>query len=428
MTINRFNTMAFSKSDWIPAEQIDEIDMILEFPGEFSALAPVVREIAQLAEGASATGEGKLDNAGLSQLGHLFEKAANLTDGDNAESLMLKAKALKNGYSEDIIRALNALNEDLSFVGGNVSSWYGKRPGGFATCFATQTNHALNKICADVDCFAPALTEYLATINKSLQIREVPKYMVCDLVFMAGEGAGHPKHIAYFLPEDEGFKNSPIKKTHYFSNVHLEQMEKISADLLTRHGNVSYRDADIKALGALGVLSHEYGHFIALPETDFRQASKWNRWSSIMYQEIAADVFGFLILAEVWGPLLGHTAEQCCAYYLGELLRYVNRGFGRFPDSDGMMFQLNYLREFSAIEEFEGQNRLCMKDPQLVLAAMRSLARSLTECLLKNDCSLLADFDERYGVHSPATEQLAPFLQALDSRQTPSLNYRINGL
>jgi|GEM_PF-4904101 len=48
MTINRFNTMAFSKSDWIPPEQIDEIDMILEFPGKFSALAPVVREMAQL--------------------------------------------------------------------------------------------------------------------------------------------------------------------------------------------------------------------------------------------------------------------------------------------------------------------------------------------------------------------------------------------
>ena len=137
MTINRLNTIASSKSDWIATDQIDEIDMVLEFPGEFSALAPVVREIAQLVDDASATGEGKLDQAGLEQLGQLFEKAASLTDGDNAQSLMLKAKALKNGHTDDIIRALNALNEDLSFIGGNISSWYGKRQGGFATCFAT---------------------------------------------------------------------------------------------------------------------------------------------------------------------------------------------------------------------------------------------------------------------------------------------------
>ncbi len=428
MNINRFSTENLAPTEWHTDDQIKEIDMQLYFPSCYSHLAPVVNDISTLTNDVSKVGDGRLDAEGLKTLAGLFDKAANLTDGDTAKGLRLRSDAIRNGYSTKIIEELNLLNDALSFVGGNISSWYGKHVGGFATCFATCTNVELTQTCDSVLWCKDMLHDYIAGINSRLSMLEIPKYVACDLVFMSGEGASHPKHIAYFLPEDEGFKCSPIKKTHYFSNVHCAQINKISAELLSEFSKHDYYGIDIVTLGALGVLGHEYGHFITLPETNFRIVSQNDRWSSIMYQEIAADVFGFLILAEVWGPMKGFPLEQSCTYYLGELLRYANRGFGRFPDSDGMLFQLNYLLHFSALEISKDYTKIRITDPELVVAAMRSLARCIIESLLKNDIKLLRDFELNFGVKSGLTEQLSPFLAQLGKKGVPSLSYQTQGI
>ncbi|PMR78719.1 hypothetical protein [Billgrantia endophytica] len=428
MTLNRFYPDGNENFEWFPDERLCEVKMELTFPEKYSILGPVVGKIEKLVTMASVQGDGKLDDAGLLALADSFDEAASLCSGDTSESLRIKANSLRTGYNMVSIKELNALDDDLSFVGGNISSWYGKHPGGFATCFVSLDNPKLTALCDSVGGFLNMLTDYIATINKRLFLSEVPRFIACDLVFMAGEGAGHPKHIAYFLPEDEGFKNSPIKKTHYLSNVHQTHITNISKDLLRKFTRHNYNGIDTLSLGALGVLSHEYGHFLKLPETNFRIISRWDRWSSIMYQEIAADVFGFLILAEVWGPTLGYYLHETCTYYLGELMRYVNRGFGKFPDSDGMMFQLNYLLDFSAIELCENETRLRVTDPQIMVAAMRSLARCLIECLFKNDCDLLNDFNQRFGVSSIATDKLGGFLFQLNKSPVTSVAYYNSGL
>ncbi len=421
--MNRFNPASFMKGDWFTSDEVNEIEFPLQLPSEFSAMVPVLRDIDRIVTGASQSSEGKLSQPQIDELAASFDKLAALTDGDNAEDLHIKADALRNGYTPDKITRLNALDSTISFVGGNISSWYGKQPGGFATCFACSKRPDLTSVCDAVGSFEAATQKFLGSISKRINLSEIPKFAVCDLVYMVGEGAGHPKHIAYFLPEDEGFKCSPVKKTHYLSNIHLAQMQRISEPFLNTHTSFNYDNVDKASLGALGVLGHEFGHFVTLPETDFRAVSSWNRWASIMYQEIAADVFGFLLLAE-WGPLLGHSLEACCKYYFGELLRYVHRGFGKFPDSDGMMFQFNYLREFSAVTFSDDQLTFEVSSPEAVVVAMRSLARILVESLFKNDTYLLEEFAKKFGIDAEATNEISQFLLRINASPLSSLAYR----
>jgi len=424
MSVNRFNYQVSKQGEWFTSSDFHQVPMELTFPQEYTALASVASHIATLVNTYSMQGDGKLDSGAMSKLADLFEEASYLCSGDTARGLLVKSDVLRQGYSRQAIKELNELNESLSFVGGNISTWYGKVPGGLATCFATTANLQLNEYCETVCHYQDNVHEYICSLNKRLSINEVPKYVVSDLVFMSGEGDNHPKHIAYFLPEDEGFKHSPIKKTCYLSNVHQAKITEISDQLLAEFTTHSYRNLDIKKVGALGVLGHEFGHFVKLPETDFKIASNWNRWQSIMYQEIAADVFGFLILCEVWGPIYGFSTKEVCLYYFGELMRYINRGVNKFPDSDGMLFQLNYLVEFSAVELCENGTKLRIADPEILLAAMRSLGRCLCESLLKNDCELLADLEQRFGIRAIERNGLQQFFDNLSKKKNSSLFYQ----
>lgn len=409
--MNRFTPTDFKDNGWFSQSDIEEIKFLLNFPSKFSKLLPVVQKIEIFATAASESLTGKFSDEALVELGSLFDELSKGTSGDDRDDLIIKAAALRNGYTDESIKALNEINPEISFVGGNISSWYGKRPGGFATCFANTRRPDLTEMTHWVNEFSNTTTDYLSELNKRLELSETPVFVVSDLVFMSGEGNGHPKHIAYFLPEDEGFKRSRIKKTHYFSNVHQAQIENISAPLLNMFTDLNYDRVDTVELAVLGVLGHEFGHFVTLPETNFGTVSAWDRWASIMYQEIAADVFGFLLLADLWGPLLGYSREASCTYYIGELLRYLNRGFGAFPDSDGMMFQLNYLREFSAVVMSDDKTTLRITSADAVIAAMRSLARTLTESLLKNDVDLLAKLSTRFGTDAPMTNDIVALLQ-----------------
>ena len=56
---------------------------------------------------------------------------------------------------------------------------------------------------------------------------------VTDLLISAGEAAGHPKHFAYFMPEDEGVDGLPLEeqRTLYMRNVHLARYSVITIPL-----------------------------------------------------------------------------------------------------------------------------------------------------------------------------------------------------
>jgi len=248
---------------------------------------------------------------------------------------------------------------------------------------------------------------------------------VTDVFFMAGEGNRHPKHIAYFLPEDEGVKRSPFKKTYYFGNTHRALVAGVSLPLATRFldlGDPSLVGAaGFEPIPALGVLAHEMGHFVHREDVSFAALNAADRWASVVLQEVAADVFGILIVAEVLAPALSLDPARAIAYHLAECLRYVDRGLGYFPDSDGMLLQLSYLERMGALSLADGPATRLSGDPGAVKAGLRSLARVLADTLLAGDVSRALALHRTYG---PASrEALAPLLGALRDRPQSSIEY-----
>jgi hypothetical protein len=313
----------------------------------------------------------------------------------------LRTRAIERGYDPDILEELAGLDEEITVVAAQVATWYGKEPGGLPTAFACRRDEARQRVVAAALEDLDEVRRYLRGLHADLRLGDIPAFAATQLFFMAGEGNLHPKHIAYFLPEDEGVKHSPFKKTYYFGNTHQALLEKLSTPLAAQFLRVGRQldpaEVRLGTVPALGVLGHELGHSVHRPATDFDPLHRAHRWASAVLQETAADVFGILIAAEVWAARLAIPPADAISYYLAECLRYADRGLGFFPDSDGMFLQLSYFVQLDALAvEHDGGPRLT-GEPGTVLAALRSLARVLADALLAGRAEPAVELYRAFG-------------------------------
>ncbi|WP_182875527.1 hypothetical protein [Microbispora sp. H10670] len=337
-------------------------------------------------------------------------------------ALALRADAVQHGYTDDILQELVGVEEDVAVVAGQISTWYGKDLRGLPTAFACRRDPDRQADVSEALTYQEDVAKYLARLHADLRLGDVPAFAATRLFFMAGEGALHPKHIAYFLPEDEGVKRSPFKKTYYFGNTHRAMVEGFSAPLAARHLDLGepYEPGGERfaRIPALGVFGHELGHSVRRPATAYKELNAADRWASVVLQEVAADVFGILILADVWAPRMDLSGADAVAYYLGECLRYVDRGLGHFPDSDGMFLQLSYFVQLGALALEDGRLK---GDPEVVLAGLRSLARVLADALLAGRGEPAVALYGAYGPANPAP--LLPLIEEMRSRPLRSVDY-----
>ncbi len=413
-----------------PAYEVFLVDLASD-PSEFSAgFHENLAELAGLIES-----EWKDSKAGLplprtrlhrrGTIAGVLRQVATKMRGDDRRVLLARADCVEYGYDDERLATIAHANEKITVVAGQLSTWFGKEERGRPTAFAC---HRLDRVQWMLDaCMKDrdALTAYFSLLHKGLVVGDVPAFVATELFFMAGEGNLHPKHIAYFLPEDEGVKRSPLKKTYYFANTHAAILQHISWPLFDEFVRALVGQAapaprpDV--IPAAGVLAHEIGHFVQRASTSYESLNRTDRWISVVLQETAADVFGTLILTEVWGEALGVTAEQSISYYVAECLRYVSRGLGLFPDSDGMLLQLNYLAEFGALTaSMDGECRLVL-DTQAAIAGLRSLARVLADTLLDNRADRALALHRRYG--PLASKALQPLLAQMRNLKPQSIEY-----
>jgi len=355
---------------------------------------------------------------------------AYLPGDADRRALSLRANAVQEGYTDEILQELADLEEEYTVVVGQISTWYGKEVKGLPTAFACRCDEVGQAWVTGALENKEEAAAYLRRLHTDLRLGDLPSFGAAKLFFMAGEGNLHPKHIAYFLPEDEGVKRSPFKKTYYFGNTHRALLESISAPLSARFVRLDAEfdasDACFAAIPTLGVLSHELGHFVHRPATSFKELNAADRWASVVLQEIAADVFGILILADVWAQRLGIAPADVVAYYLAECLRYLDRGLGHFPDSDGMFLQLSYFVQLGVLT-LERENGPCLVgDFQTVLAGLRSLARVLADALLAGEVEPAIALHKAYGPATAAPmERLVEELRRLPAKSVEYLQEHI---
>jgi len=395
------------------------------FFSELSALRSAITEeweTAKLATG--RLGRRRFHNA--RPIADCLRRIAQLIPAAlDQKALMLRADAVEFGYDDEKLSALASINEEVAVVAGQLATWYGKQTGGLPTAFACAVDDERQRLVTAASEAIAAVPAYLGSLRAGLQLGSPPAFVATSLFFMAGEGNYHPKHIAYFLPEDEGVKRSPYKKTYYFANTHLALLTAVSCRRFERFVDIGSAfapaAANFAAIPTLSVFAHELGHFVHGPATSFSSLNEANRWVSVVLQETAADVFGTLIVAEILAERFRLNQADVIAYYLAECLRYVDRGLGYFPDSDGMFLQLAYFVRVGALRLETNPAPRLVGDPSAVLAGLRSLARVLADALLSGGAERAIALHRLFG--PGCRDPLGPVLDELGRGELTSVEY-----
>ncbi|HMG23104.1 MAG TPA: hypothetical protein VK607_17330 [Kofleriaceae bacterium] len=354
-----------------------------------------------------------------------LRRIAELLPGEaDRRALGLRADVVERGEVDGALAALTGIDEDITIVAGKLATWYGKQTGGLPTAFGCVRDTASQASVTAARARLGDVTAYLCRLHEQLRLGEVPAFTATRLFFMAGEGNRHPSHIACFLPEEGAMERCSLQKTYYFANAHRALIDAISLPLGRRLLNLGLRPpasaASFGAIPALGVLAHQFGRSVHREGASFAALDAADRWASCVLQETAAGVFGALVLAEVLAPRLGLEPSDVIAYHLAECLRYLDRGFGNFPDSDGAYLQLNYLASSGAFALDGGVPRLT-GEPAAVIDGFCSMARALADTLLAGRVDDALAFYRAYG---PAgSHALHPLLVALREESPKTIAY-----
>jgi hypothetical protein len=387
---------------------------------ELIRLEMLIREDWKLCISGSNPSHYQLSNK--TQIAESFKRLADLfDDAQTKKALEIRAKAIEFGYSEEALMELTKTNEDVSFVAGKIGTWSAKHGVGLPSAFAAIKEVESIELIMEAHSHLELCREYLYQLHKHLVISDLPVFAPVNLFFAAGEANTHPKHVAYFLPEDEGILHSPFQKTFYFVNTHRTILQSASLPLaeefLNLNNNMVVNLDDLKEIQTLGVFAHEIGHFVQVNGFNFTKITEKNKWVSHVMQETAADVFGILFVADSFASQFNFPRAAVVYYYLAECLRYMDRGLGVFSDSDGMFLQLNYFLELGALSYDPTTKKLTGN----IIAALRSLARILADTLLVENIERTEYLYNRFG---PAGENhLVDLLQNMAEKPLKSVEY-----
>jgi hypothetical protein len=353
-----------------------------------------------------------------------LRRIAELLPGQaDRRALGMRADAVERGYHNGTMATLAAIDEDIAIVAGRLATWHGQRADAMPTAFGCVRDTASQASVTAARARLDDIAAYLLGLHEHLRLGEVPAFTATRLFFMAGEGERHPQHIARFLPEEDGAEHSSLHKTYYFANTHRALIDAVSLPLGRRLLNLGLRlpasAASFGAIPALGVLAHQVGRSVLRADA-FAALDAADRWASDVLQEAASGVFGTLVLAEMLAPRLGLEPAAVIGYHLAECLRYVDRGLGNFPDSDGAYLQLNYLASSGALT-LDGIAPRLTGDPAAVIHGFRSMARVLADTLLAGQVDDALAFYRAYG---PAGgHALQPLLVALREEPPKTIEY-----
>ena len=255
-------------------------------------------------------------------------------------------------------------------------------------------------------------------------------FHVTDLIAIGGEAAGHPKHFAYFLPEDEGVDDLPLReqRTLYLRNVHMERYSLITIPLAETliKGPVRAEDVPIESTLMPWIRGHDHGHNLVVPETKYDWIEQLGVEPFYMLGEAIADVYGFLLLtSEAWLEIAGASRADMCATHIAELLHYLRRGPWHDGDAGAAYVELSFLAENGFVDIDEAGRITWTEDG--FHAGMVELAKALTESTVSaQGPGPSREFIDRYGWPEDVSEQALDTLAGhtlAAMREEPALAY-----
>jgi hypothetical protein len=186
-----------------------------------------------------------------------------------------------------------------------------------------------------------------------LSLGPIPRYLVGDLLYVAGVGRSHPVHFARFLPADLGGASvGAPEATVTFRNVYGTRFNRISGRLFTEQfGRRPRGSAGLQRdLLLAWFRGHDIGHFWRLPKASVgatQPSAPDHRWAGAL-AEAFSDVCGFLALDALAD---GDDTYRRIAVdvFLAEALRYARRNSLAFDDSAAAVLELSVLLDDGAL-------------------------------------------------------------------------------
>ena len=390
-------------TDFWPHEDHHGVDHVLlevEPPSRAAEVMSLLQRIAALSDSMRGlqTSDGvSVSDEATAMLGAetaeaLFE-LAELVDDDSAVVIRQRAEVLA-GRADAAETSRKIANDGtappLEIVCGSLCTWRAKTRSPLHSFVAARHNQRVQE---QLDACDEAMDEVRAELRDVL---DTPKlYSKCsmamhatDMIASAGEAAGHPKHFAYFLPQDEGIEKFPLdrQRTLYLHNVHRVRFERITAPLADGllEGPMSAGEVPIDSTLAPWIRGHDHGHNLAVEGTEVVHDGLLKTLTQepfSMLGEAFANVYGFLMLiSEPWLRIAGVTRLDMCTTHIAELLHYMRRGPQHYSDPGAAYLELSFLAAEGFVE-VDGQGRIRWNEEDLC-KGMTELAKLLTQAVV----------------------------------------------
>ncbi|HXR31330.1 MAG TPA: hypothetical protein VN752_09340 [Solirubrobacterales bacterium] len=316
-----------------------------------------------------------------------LRELADLVDEESAALIRMRAKALAGGagHKETTLKiAAHGSSPALEIVCGPLCTWRPKtREPLHSFIAAARDESAQAKLDSLDEALEDALDELRSDLDTpSLKLDFALPFNVTDLIASAGEAAGHPKHFAYFLPEDEGVDDLPLReqRTLYLHNVHLARYRLITVPLAEAllDGPRRAGEVDIEATLMPWIRGHDHGHNLIVETTDYGWMETLGVEPFMMLQEAIANVYGFLLtISEPWLTIAGTDRREMCATHMAEMLHYMRRGPWHYGDCGSAYVELSFLVE-NGFVEIDAEGTVSWSEEE-VCRGMTALASALTE-------------------------------------------------
>jgi hypothetical protein len=316
-----------------------------------------------------------------------LRELADLVDEESAALIRMRAKALAGGagHKETTLKiAARGASPALEVVCGPLCTWRPKTREPLHSFIAAARNESLQAALDDLDeALEEALDELRSDLDApSLRLDFALPFNVTDLISSAGEAAGHPKHFAYFLPEDEGVDDLPLReqRTLYLHNVHLARYSLITVPLAEAllEGPRRAAEVDTKSTLMPWIRGHDHGHNLIVDSTDYDWVETLGIEPFMMLQEAIANVYGFLLtISEPWLAISGASRLDFCATHMAEMLHYMRRGPWHYGDCGSAYLELSFLVE-NGFVEIDADGHVIWSE-EGVCRGMTALASALTE-------------------------------------------------
>lgn len=331
---------------------------------------------------------------------------SQLSDPDSIKSISLRQKLIDLPHNTaDLVAIIASLRERqlISFF-GDLSTWHSKSTQYYSSAFFAIPELQWQGIIDKAETCIHALQQYLqATVSPSLKIIKPAGFIVSNLICAGGEANTYPKHYAYFMPEDEGIKKSKIKRTITFLNVYhqiFNIMSKPFALTVCNIENAQWEHNEAVLHQLLWFRGHDIGHFVQTASTSYRVLGKIGRWQSMAYQEVQADVFGYLLMIDgPWKNIFRLSEYYICAFFMSEMLRYMRRGVEYFPDATAAGIEFIYLLKENYIK-MNVNTKQIISSVKNIRLGLQALAKTLVTTILSNDLSAIHTFNHNYGIET----------------------------